>query len=161
MCAKKKIPLIRLVLPKCVLRTKSKSKTTLIFPTVVQQSDDGDGVWLQSLTETTSRFCTETTLHGIRNILDAVHQISSQTATRLQKLYNVISLVIWCSAFCAGTVFAVILMRLILERFQRTPTITTVETNNYPIWNVEFPAVTICNNNKVYAPCAKKMADML
>lgn len=158
MYAKKKL---RLVLPKCVPRPKSKSKTNLIFPTNVHYSDDGDGVWLQSLNETTSRFCTETTLHGIRNILNAVHQISSRTATRQQKFYNVISLVIWCSAFCAGTVFAIILMRLILERFQRTPTITTVETNNYPIWNVEFPAVTICNSNKVYAPAAKRMAEML
>lgn len=60
-----------------------------------------------------------------------------------------------------GAVFAMVLMTLVWTRFQSTPTITTVETNNYPIWNIPFPGVTICNNNKVYAPAAVKLAAKL
>lgn len=153
MYATKKCPTVRQVLP-------AKAKSNLLFAKDVHQAHNSGRVWLQALGETTSRFCSDTTLHGIRNILEAVHECS-QKATRQQHLYNIVSLVIWCSAICAGTVFAIILMGLSLDRFQRTPTITTVETNNYPIWNVEFPAVTICNNNKVYAPAAQRMAEML
>ncbi len=29
------------------------------------------------------------------------------------------------------------------------PTFTTVNSTHYPIWNIDFPAVTICSNNKV------------
>lgn len=40
-------------------------------------------------------------------------------------------------------------MQPIYHKWQVVPTITTVETTNYPIWNIHFPAVTICSNNKV------------
>lgn len=60
-----------------------------------------------------------------------------------------------------GAVFAIVLMGLMWDRFQTTPTITTVETNNYPIWNVPFPAITICNINKVYAPATKNITEKL
>lgn len=60
-----------------------------------------------------------------------------------------------------GLAFALVLMFLAWSRFNTNPTITTVETTNYPIWNLPFPAVTICNNNKVYAPAAKNMSDKL
>lgn len=60
-----------------------------------------------------------------------------------------------------GAVFAIVLMRLVWDRFQTTPTITTVETNNFPIWNVPFPAVTICNINKVYAPATRNITEKL
>ncbi|XP_050094043.1 sodium channel protein Nach-like [Anopheles aquasalis] len=34
-------------------------------------------------------------------------------------------------------------------RFRTTPTITTIETMTYPIWKIPFPAVTVCNINKI------------
>lgn len=37
----------------------------------------------------------------------------------------------------------------IYEKWQLNPTITSPASTNYPIWNVYFPAVTICSNNKV------------
>ncbi|KAJ9578620.1 hypothetical protein L9F63_005110 [Diploptera punctata] len=43
-------------------------------------------------------------------------------------------------------------MKLVWSRFQDSPTVTNVETTNYPIWNIPFPAVTLCNNNQVYKP---------
>lgn len=87
-----------------------------------------------------------------------MYLICPHSQKRLRKL---ISLTIWAGACAAGAVFAVVLMGLVWDRFQTTPTITTVETNNYPIWNLPFPAVTICNINKVYAPAAKNITDKL
>lgn len=80
---------------------------------------------------------------------------------RQQKLTNIISLSIWISACLLGIFFAITLMGLAWNRFQTTPTITTVETNNYPIWNIKFPAITICNNNKVYAPATTNVTNKL
>lgn len=60
-----------------------------------------------------------------------------------------------------GMIFAIVLMVLAWRRFQTTPTITTVETINYPIWNLEFPAVTVCSNNKVYKPAADELKPKL
>ena len=37
----------------------------------------------------------------------------------------------------------------IYSKWQNTPTITSVEETNYAIWNIYFPAVTVCSNNKV------------
>jgi amiloride-sensitive sodium channel len=56
---------------------------------------------------------------------------------------------------------AVVMMKIVWLRFQDSPTVTTVETTTYPIWNIPFPAVTLCNNNKVYQPAAIKLATNL
>lgn len=37
----------------------------------------------------------------------------------------------------------------IYNKWQVVPTVTSVDTTNYPIWNIYFPAVTICSNNKI------------
>jgi len=46
-------------------------------------------------------------------------------------------------------IFGGYVMRPIYNKWQIVPTITSVETTNYPIWNIYFPAVTICSNNKI------------
>jgi amiloride-sensitive sodium channel len=35
------------------------------------------------------------------------------------------------------------------EEYVNSPTVTTVDSTSYPIWNVPFPAVAVCNLNKV------------
>jgi amiloride-sensitive sodium channel len=50
------------------------------------------------------------------------------------------------------------MMKIVWQRFHESPTVTTVETTTYPIWNIPFPAVTLCDNNKVYQPAAMKLA---
>ena len=37
----------------------------------------------------------------------------------------------------------------IYTKWQENPTITSIASTNYAIWNIHFPAVTICSNNKV------------
>ena len=38
-----------------------------------------------------------------------------------------------------------------IDRYQNDPTSTSLETTDYPIWNIDFPGVTICPNTKVSA----------
>lgn len=98
--------------------------------------------------------------------IDRMHGLGRLTfalplKNRQKRINKLLSLIIWSSACVMGAVFAIVLMGLVWDRFQTTPTITTVETNNYPIWNVPFPAITICNINKVYAPATKNITDKL
>ncbi|XP_055530563.1 sodium channel protein Nach-like [Wyeomyia smithii] len=53
------------------------------------------------------------------------------------------------------------MMQLAWIRFKNTPTITTIETTSYPIWNIPFPAVTICNINKIDKSRVKNLTDQL
>lgn len=42
-----------------------------------------------------------------------------------------------------------LLAYLMLYRYSISPTIATLETYSYPTWKIPFPAVTLCNVNKV------------
>lgn len=154
------------------------------IPTSLQDVQDNHCV--QALTQTTLEFCKETTLHGIKQVVIDIQELNSSNSrycnnritwcehelhisnvqffNRMhshKRFRKLLSLTIWTSACIMGAVFAVVLMNLVWKRFQTTPTITTVETNNYPIWNVPFPGVTICNINKVYAPATKNITERL
>lgn len=158
----RKPPVILRVKPLKKRTPRQPSQSSLLFDKeLTPHSSSIIGIWSISIVCTLREFCKHTTLHGVRNIFEAMENLLSRSATRQQKFYNMLSLIIWLVALCLGTVFAILLMGLIWDRFKRTPTITTVETNNYAIWNVEFPAVTVCNNNKVYAPAARSMARAL
>ncbi len=51
---------------------------------------------------------------------------------------------------CAGSVvLTVAFMAPQYQKWRYSPTITSIETTNHPIWNIDFPAVTVCSNNKV------------
>ena len=45
----------------------------------------------------------------------------------------------------------------ILNKYIESPTIISPKTTNYPIWNIHFPAVTICSNNKIMSDQFKKV----
>lgn len=136
----------------------SRSNLTLSIPTSFQ--DVRENYCVRALTQTAMDFCRETTLHGIKHVVVDIQELGS-SYSRDKRISKLVSLVIWVSACVMGAVFAIVLMGLVWDRFQTTPTITTVETNNYPIWNVPFPAVTICNINKVYAPATRNITEKL
>ncbi|XP_068994279.1 sodium channel protein Nach [Neodiprion pinetum] len=48
-------------------------------------------------------------------------------------------------------------MCLVWRRFQQTPTVITIDTTTHPIWDLPFPAVAICNFNKIYQPEADRL----
>ena len=78
-----------------------------------------------------------------------------------KKLAVRISRFLWFCCCIAGIYCAVIMMRLVWRRFQMNPILTTIQTTTYPIWEVPFPSVTICNINKVYGPRTANITKML
>ncbi|PNF20288.1 hypothetical protein B7P43_G14391, partial [Cryptotermes secundus] len=47
------------------------------------------------------------------------------------------------------------------EEYLNSPTVTTVDSTSYPIWNVPFPAIAVCNINKVSRSATWKLAQKL
>ena len=37
----------------------------------------------------------------------------------------------------------------LVQKYDNNPVIISIEETNYPVYKVQFPAVTICSNNKV------------
>ncbi|KAG5313182.1 PPK28 protein, partial [Acromyrmex insinuator] len=91
-------------------------------------------------------YCDNTNLHGFRYIsMDGLSIIESM---------------LWFLICMLAIVFGIILMLRLWANYSNNPIVTTIYTSN-PIWNVSFPAVTICNNNKVYRPHADLIAKNL
>ena len=49
----------------------------------------------------------------------------------------------------AGFVLMLYLTWPIYVKYRDHPTVTTIIETNYPVYKVDFPAVTICSNNKI------------
>jgi amiloride-sensitive sodium channel len=47
------------------------------------------------------------------------------------------------------------------EEYLHSPTVTTVDSTSYPIWKVPFPAIAVCNINKVSRSATWKLAQKL
>ena len=82
-----------------------------------------------------TEFCESTSIHGLKYITEP----GSHWAER---------------CFWIVLVFITILLQIqfvlpIMEKYKNTKTITTVDTTNYPISNIGFPAVTVCSNIKI------------
>ncbi|KYN08319.1 Sodium channel protein Nach [Cyphomyrmex costatus] len=91
-------------------------------------------------------YCKNTNLHGFRYI-----NIDGS---------SIIENVLWFTVCISSIVLCVILMWRLWTDYWNNPTVTTIYTSN-PVWNMPFPAVTICNNNKVYRPYADLIAENL
>ncbi|CAD0198089.1 unnamed protein product [Chrysodeixis includens] len=50
---------------------------------------------------------------------------------------------------------------MIWEKFVMVPTLTVVETTHYSMVNIPFPAVTVCDTERVYLPKTENMTDLL
>ena len=37
----------------------------------------------------------------------------------------------------------------IYVKWRDSPTFTSIDSTNYPVWNIDFPAVTVCSNMKI------------
>ena len=55
----------------------------------------------------------------------------------------------WTICILVGLSLATIFFMPLYNKWFYHPIIRSIETNNYPIENINFPAVTICSNNKV------------
>ncbi|XP_029662938.1 pickpocket protein 28-like [Formica exsecta] len=91
-------------------------------------------------------YCKNTSLHGFR-------YITMNGSTMIESAF-------WSVVCVSSIIFCVILMLRLWDNYSNNPIVTTIDATN-PIWNVSFPGVTICNNNKVYRPHADIIAKNL
>lgn len=128
----------------------------------------------QSFVTVFTLFLSTTSLHGVKHI---VTWTSNKTYRSIEKNYGLVigntglnkrlqyrsifQSSLWIIVTTVGLLFSIYLMLLVWIRFQTQPTVTTVETINYPIWDVPFPAVTVCNINKVQRKNTSKIQTLL
>ncbi|XP_039306787.1 pickpocket protein 28 [Solenopsis invicta] len=91
-------------------------------------------------------YCKNTNLHGFR-------YINIDESSIVEKVF-------WLVVCLLSIMFCVLLMMRLWANYSKNPIITSIYPSN-PIWDIPFPAVTICNNNKVYRPQADLIAKYL
>ena len=76
---------------------------------------------------------------------------SSQAVTSDRQIVHRTLWTVMCALGLAG---AVVLINKVWTQYSTSPTITSVESTHFPIWNIPFPAVTVCQVNKVHLSAA-------
>nr|XP_032293688.1 pickpocket protein 11 [Drosophila virilis] len=85
--------------------------------------------------ESLRNFCQTTSLHGFS-------YITRQDISRNERWF-------WLGVVIAAIIAAVSLVLVSWYSNRETPTVTVIESSHFPTWNIPFPAVTICNFNRV------------
>lgn len=67
----------------------------------------------------------------------------------------------WIILHMTLSVTAVYLVLYAWSRFTDNPTITTLESQHHSVFNLDYPAVAICSNNKISRTYAENYADFL
>nr|CAD7406772.1 unnamed protein product [Timema cristinae] len=91
--------------------------------------------WLTGSFTVLKNFCLLTSQHGYKYIAEPGRTIFER--------------LLWGSMVLSALVIAVTIILNSWEMFNKRHTMTSIETANYPLWNVPFPAITICALNKV------------
>nr|CAG4644438.1 EOG090X0I21 [Lepidurus arcticus] len=91
----------------------------------------------QSLTEFVKKFCLSSSLHGLKFVGDP----------RLHGLERLF----WGCMFLSGFSFSLYLCILVYQKWDDSPVTISMDSITEPVSNKDFPAVVICNNNKVRA----------
>lgn len=65
-------------------------------------------------------------------------------------LAKCVAFTFWGAAFLFGLIVLYIMSNLIIDRSNKTPTLTTIDTYYHRIHFVSFPAVTFCNLNVLH-----------
>uniref|UniRef100_A0A182UUX0 Uncharacterized protein n=1 Tax=Anopheles merus TaxID=30066 RepID=A0A182UUX0_ANOME len=100
-------------------------------------------------------FCENTSLHGLRYVYG--EDRTGATTTPHSRMLRML----WLLVCMVSIGFTMIMGMIAWMRFRTTPTITTIETMTYPIWNIPFPAVTVCNINKIDSRKTRIIIDRL
>ncbi|XP_046392144.1 sodium channel protein Nach-like [Ischnura elegans] len=99
-----------------------------------------------SILRQAGQYCKFTSIHGLKYIV---------MAAKRRKFAESTLWAVTCSACVASTV---ILSFTSWQRYSSSPTLVSLESTSHPVWSVPFPAVTLCNVNKVHKPAAIALA---
>ncbi len=80
--------------------------------------------------EVSTKYCRSTSVHGLKYISDEPHWP--------QRL-------LWFLACLASAVLAAFMIAQVILHFMQSPTLLTYDTSTRPVWDVPFPALTVCN----------------
>lgn len=92
-------------------------------------------------------YCDNSSLHG-------VYYITKPGLSKWERRF-------WVTVVCLSLLSAVILVWVNWIQSQKTRTVTLLETTFYPTSNVNFPAITLCNFNKISKKKALELAKTL
>ncbi len=57
--------------------------------------------------------------------------------------------IFWVFSFCLGGFLASYFISALWDKWETSPVYVSVETTSHPIYDIPFPAVSICSVNKV------------
>lgn len=112
----------------------------------------------QAISNTFHTFARDTTIHGVKHLF--IEFAEGEVRGKTAKGILLANKLIWSISCIICTIFCLTLMTLAYLNFFATLTTTTIESINYPISEVVFPAVTFCSVNKVYAPNTRVIWDL-
>ncbi|KAF7383015.1 hypothetical protein HZH68_014864 [Vespula germanica] len=92
-------------------------------------------------------FCLATGLHGYKYVA--------------QSQRSKIERIIWAIVLFGSLCCAIVLMKIAWDYYASHPTLTVIETTHRGIWNYPFPAVTICNINRISLDLTRSLVEML
>lgn len=69
--------------------------------------------------------------------------------------------IVWVSIVAVSVITSAILLRISWIWNSEYPVVTVIESTHYATWNIPFPAVTICNLNKISKSAALQFAPPL
>ncbi|XP_047368017.1 sodium channel protein Nach-like isoform X2 [Vespa velutina] len=92
-------------------------------------------------------FCLATGLHGYKYVAQSQRSKIERT--------------IWAIILLGSLCCAIVLMKIAWNYYASHPTLTVIETTHRGIWNYPFPAVTICNINRISLNLTRGLVDML
>ncbi|KAK2581874.1 hypothetical protein KPH14_002336 [Odynerus spinipes] len=104
-------------------------------------------IWWTVLKNQAREFCLATGLHGYK-------YIAQSQRSRIER-------VIWAIILFASFCCAIVLMKIAWDYYASHPTMTVIETTHRGIWNYPFPAVTVCNINRISLKLTRNLVETL
>lgn len=92
-------------------------------------------------------FLDKTYVHGCRYLVEPLRPVGEK--------------VMWAAVLLTMVVASTYIVLFAWARFTENPTITTLESQHYSIFGLEFPAVAICPINKISRTYAEQYAERL
>ena len=92
-------------------------------------------------------FLTKTSVH-------AYHYLVEPNRNSIEKS-------MWIIIHLAMSISAIYIVLFAWSRFTANPTITTLESQHHSIFDLDYPAIAICSNNKISRTYAENYADFL
>nr|XP_050851521.1 sodium channel protein Nach-like [Vespula vulgaris] len=90
-----------------------------------------------------------------------LESINTNYTNNIRFYQHPVEKIIWLIVYIIAIIsMSFIIFDMTLE-YQDSPTVTTVETNKYPIQEINYPAISICNINKISLSYAIDLAEEL